>query len=106
MNIWWIIAAIGVIAFSQRIVFIGLEGRWQMPALVRRSLRYVPAAVLPALVIPAVFAPDGYLQFSPLANGRIIGAVVGALVAWRTQRIELTILAAMAAVYLHGLVWP
>jgi len=102
MNIWWLILIIGIVAFSQRIIFIGLEGRWAMPPLMRRGLRYVPAAVLPALVAPAVLLPEGTLELSPIQNGRIIAALVGAFVAWRTRRIELTILAAMAVVYLHG----
>lgn len=103
LNIWWLIIIMGTIAFIQRLIFIGLEGRWQMPALLRRGLRFVPAAVLPALVAPAVLLPAGHLDLSLLENGRIIAAVVGALVAWRTRRIELTIVAAMAVLYGHGL---
>lgn len=103
VNIWWLIVIMGAVAFAQRVVFIGLEGRWQMPPLMRRALRFVPAAVLPALVMPAVLLPAGSLDLSLLHNGRIIAAVVGGLVAWRTRRIELTIVAAMAVVYVHSL---
>jgi branched-subunit amino acid transport protein len=71
---------------------IALLGR-EMPPLLTRWLRYVPAAVLAALVAPAALAPNGKLQLGPQAWATAVGAVV----AWRTRNVLYTIVIGMAA---------
>jgi branched-subunit amino acid transport protein len=81
--------------YFTRYAMIAALGR-ELPPLLRRWLRYVPPAVLAALVAPAALAPQGHLTFDIRA-----GAVFfGALVAWRTRNPLWTVLGGMAAFYL------
>jgi branched-subunit amino acid transport protein len=83
------------VTFFTRYAMIGLLGR-EMPPLLTRWLRYVPAAVLAALIAPAAVAPRGHLEL-----GAQVGAMVlGTMVAWRTRNVVWTILAGMAALWL------
>jgi len=65
-------------------------------ALFRRWLRYVPPAVLAALVVPAALAPQGRLAFGPHAWAVLAGAVC----AWRTRSVLWTIVGGMVAFWL------
>ncbi len=60
------------------------------------ALRYVPVAVLTAIIVPEILSSDGVLDFS-LGNARLIAGVITALVAWRTKSALWTIAAGMAA---------
>lgn len=92
---WGAIGVMAAAAFVLRLSFIWLEGRLTLPVLVRRALALLPAAVLPALVVPDVLATNGALDLSPLTNPRIPAAVVAAVVAGRTGSMVLTILVGM-----------
>jgi len=59
-----------------------LSGR-TLPPLAVRFLGFVPAAVLAALLFPAVLAPQGSLDVST-DNVFLLASVPAALVAWRT----------------------
>jgi len=66
------------------------------------QLAMVPAAVLSALVVPAVPAPEG--TFAIAGNTRIPAAVIAALVAWYTASILATIVVGLLAVVALGFV--
>ena len=67
-----------------------------MPVWLSRALRFVPAVVL---VFPVVTHPAGQLDVS-LNNFRLLAGLGGALVAWRTRNVLLTILVGMAILWL------
>ena len=84
-----------VVTYLTRYAMIAALGR-EMPPLAQRWLRYVPAAVLAALVAPAALAPQGRLQLGTNAWA----TVVGLLVAWRTRNVLWTILGGMVTFWL------
>lgn len=94
-----IIILAGLLTYAVRLSFIALHGRWQPPALFQRALRYVPPAVLSAIILPEMLLQDGQLLFSPF-NPRLLAGIVAILVAWRSRSTLLTILAGMLALYL------
>ncbi|MEN4010467.1 MAG: AzlD domain-containing protein [Chloroflexota bacterium] len=96
---WLIIVLAGLLTFAIRLSFIALHGRWQPPALFQRALRYVPPAVLSAIILPEMLLQDGQMLLSPL-NPRLLAGIVAILIAWRTRSTLLTILAGMLALYL------
>jgi branched-subunit amino acid transport protein len=74
----------------------GQEGGGLRPGLLQRWLRYVPAAVLAALVVPATLAPRGELDL----GFRTLVVLAGTVVAWRTRSVLWTIAAGMTAFWL------
>lgn len=97
-SLWLLFAAIGAGTFALRFSFIYLFGRIEMPEWIRRALRFVPAAALAALVFPALTHSDGQLNLS-LQNFRLLAGLGGALVAWKSRNVLLTILVGMALLW-------
>lgn len=99
MNLWLTMIAIGLATFAIRLSFIYLFGKVEMPDLVKKALRYVPPAVLSAIVFPELLLPGGQFDLS-FGNGRLIAGVLAAVVAWRTKNVVLTIVTGMAVLYI------
>ena len=57
------------------------------------QLRFVPAAVLSAIILPDLLQPGGKLNLS-LSNTRLLAGVLAMAVAWRTRSVVLTVGAA------------
>ena len=90
-----IFAGMALVTYFTRYAMIAALGR-EVPLLLRRWLRYVPPAVLAALVVPAALAPQGNLEIGL----RAWAVVVGAIVAWRTRSVLWTILGGLATFWL------
>jgi branched-subunit amino acid transport protein len=71
-------------------------GQTEAPSLLQRWLRYVPPAVLAALIAPEVLAPRGELEIGLPFWATLVGAVV----AWRTRSTLWTVLGGMTAFWL------
>lgn len=95
--VWIAMVAAGALTFLIRFSFIGILGRWKPPVWVQRALRYVPPAVLAAIILPEVLVRD--LSVAPLSP-RVLSALLAILVAWRTRSAILAIVAGMAALLL------
>lgn len=98
MSGWVTVLAMGAVTYGVRLAPILLLGRMPLPPLVLRALRYVPAAVLSAIVFPELLLRDGALAVTA-ANPRLIAGIVAGLVAWRTRNMLLTLIAGMAALW-------
>jgi branched-subunit amino acid transport protein len=96
MNIWLVMVIGGLVTFATRLSFILLLDRLKMPDWFRRGLRFVPVAVLSAIILPELTSPNGSL-FLSWRNPQILAGAVAILVAWRTKNVILTILAGMGA---------
>jgi branched-subunit amino acid transport protein len=97
--IWGIIIGGMVVTYAIRLSFIALVPHERLPDLFRRSLRYVPPAVLAALITPDLFRPAGPLDIS-LGNHRLLAGAVAAIVAWKSRNTWLTIVTGMAVLWL------
>ncbi len=109
MNLWLVILAAGLLTYGTRLSFIMLLERVNIPAWFRKSLRYVPTAVLSAIILPELALRSGSIDLS-WRNPQLIAGAIAVLVAWRTRNVLLTILAGMAALlvcqFLLGLISP
>ena len=85
----------GLLTFAMRFSFIYLLGRAELPETLRRMLRFVPAAVLSALIAPELLLHAGSVDLS-LGNTRLIAGLLAVLVAWWTKNTLITILVGMA----------
>ena len=96
MNIWLTMIIAGAITFGTRLSFIILFGQRDIPDPIQRALRFVPPAVLTAILFPELYLHSGAPDVS-LANTRLMAGVLAALVAWVTRSVALTILVGMGA---------
>jgi branched-subunit amino acid transport protein len=96
MNYWLIILAMGLVTFGIRLLPIVLLGRIEIPLVVQRALRFVPPAVLSAIIAPELLMPGGTFSLS-LGNARLIAGVIATIVAWRTKNVLATIAVGMIA---------
>jgi branched-subunit amino acid transport protein len=98
-TLWLTILGAGVVTFALRISFIALLGRIEVPPSLEHALKYVPAAVLTAVVIPLLFYQDGTMDVS-LGNERLLAGLVAAGICWRTRSVPLTLIGGMATLWM------
>lgn len=96
--LWGLIVACGAATVLLRASFIALAGSTPLPPWMTRGLRYVPPAVLAALVVPALVQAD--VLFTDAWDWtRSAAGLVAALVAALTRRVILTLVVGMAALW-------
>lgn len=98
MSLWIAMIATGLATFLIRLSFIAMLGRLRMPELATRALRYVPPAVLTAIIFPEILRYGGDWNLS-LDNVRLLAGMIAALVAFRTKNVVWTILVGMLSLY-------
>jgi branched-subunit amino acid transport protein len=105
LDAWVLVAIMTVVSFLPRAVFLLFAPDLALPEPVKRALRYVPAAVFPALIMPAVLMSGGSIDFSP-ANARLAAAAVATLIALRSGNTFVVVIAGMLVLHLvqgwHG----
>jgi branched-subunit amino acid transport protein len=98
-ELWVILIGGLLVTYATRLSFIAFMPPERMPAWFRRGLRYVPPAVLAALITPTILMPTGSLDLS-LGNERLLAGALAWLVAWRTRSTWLTIAAGMITLWI------
>lgn len=99
LRLWIIILGGMLVTYAMRLSFIALVPHERLPARFRSALRYVPPAVLAALILPDLLLQDAELAIS-LDNTRLLAGIFAALVAWRTRNTWLTIGTGMGMLWL------
>jgi len=94
MNVWPVLFGMAAVTYLLRASFLLLPPEVETPPLLRRALRYVPAAVLTAIWVPEVFATG---------DERLLAGVVAMAAAWRWRGTFATIVAGLLA--LHFFQW-
>lgn len=100
MNEVLMIVGMSLVTFAVRYPVLVLVGKIPLPQPVFRALRYVPPAVLAAIIIPEVLMDDNSRLALTPENSTLVAGIVAALVAWRTKNLLLTIVLGMAALWL------
>ena len=93
MSLWLTVLGMALVTMALRASFLVLPPGIETPLLLRRALRYVPAAIL-----TAIWAPEIAVDVEHLAAG-----VVAIAVAWRWRKTFATIIAGLLA--LHFFAW-
>lgn len=94
-----LVAGMALVTFAMRYPVLALVSKITLPPTLRAALKFIPPAVLTAIIVPALLAPkDQTLDFS-LTNDYLIAGIVTALVAWRTKNLLLTLAIGMAALW-------
>ncbi|MEN6412878.1 MAG: AzlD domain-containing protein [Veillonellales bacterium] len=90
------IVAMAVATFFTRFTSPAILGDTGISTKLKRFLKYVPTAILTALIAPALFAPHGYIDFS-MGNSYLIAGAIAALLAYFRQPPLITMGGGMAA---------
>ncbi|MBC8098902.1 MAG: AzlD domain-containing protein [Armatimonadetes bacterium] len=95
MNEFALIFGMMLVTFGVRYPVLALVGRLQLPDSVLRALRYVPVAVLSAIIAPGLVLREGVLTLS-YTNAYLVAGIAAVGIAWRTRQLLPTIALGMA----------
>jgi len=101
-TIWLVLAGMALVTYLLRASFLLLPESVATPPLLRRALRYVPAAVLTAIWAPELLLQNQVLYLA-LENERLLAGLVAIAAAWRWRLTSVTIAVGLAA--LHFFDW-
>jgi branched-subunit amino acid transport protein len=94
-----VVVAIGLGTILIRLSFLPLAEQTSRIPILERAPRFVPAAVFPALVMPALLYQDGALDLSS-GNARLLSGLVAVVVARLTKNTSLTIASGIFTLWL------
>jgi branched-subunit amino acid transport protein len=97
LKLWIVVAVVGVLNYLSRLSFIAIFARRQVPTLLARAFRYVPAAMLTALVLPMVVVVPA--ESPHVAMPRIAAALAAGVVAFLTRSTLGTLAAGMVVLW-------
>ena len=108
-RVLWTIVGMGIVTYLPRLIpFLALAGGGEggtLPAWLERWLRYVPVAVLAAMLLPSLLVIEGRASLA-WDNLYLWAAVPTAWIAWRTRSLIGAVLAGMAVVALGRWLLP
>lgn len=93
-----------VVTFGVRYPVLALVSRMTLPPAVLNAMRYIPPAVLAAIIAPAMFMPDGRTLDLHPANAYLVAGLAAGAISWRTKNLLLTIVLGMAVFWLWRLI--
>lgn len=101
IQLYWGLTLLGMVlvTYGIRLSFLVFGHSVRFPAWLERALRYVPAAVLTALIVPMALAPQGAIDVS-LHNAYLPGTIAAVLVALWTRQ---TLAAIVGGFVVYGL---
>ena len=82
LKLWVVVAVVGLLNYLSRLSFIAIFARREVPTLLARAFRYVPAAMLTAPVLPMVVVIPAQAQAS---LPRVVAALAAGVVAFLTR---------------------
>lgn len=98
------IAGMMLVTFFPRVIPLWFLASRSLPPRVASWLRYVSPAVLSAMLLPSIVAPDGAVCLN-WENLYLMAAIPTLLVVWKTRSMVLPVLVGMALVALARLIW-
>ena len=92
---WLSVIIAGMLTYLTRTTMVTLINRNILSDKIKQVLSYVPAAVFPAIIFPAVFLND-YGNLVELSNPKIYGAAFAIVVGYLSRNIIATIFSGLA----------
>ena len=91
---WLSIIIAGILTYFTRMTMIALVSRDMLGDRIKAVLAYVPSAVFPAIIFPAIFIND-YGTFIEINDPKIFGAIVAIFVGYFSRNVIATILSGL-----------
>ena len=96
MNDWVLIIYCGIITYLTRFSMIAILKKEMFNDRIREVLSYVPSAIFPAIIFPAIFLDDlGNFQFED--NPKILAAAIAMMIGIMSRNIIATIFSGLAS---------
>lgn len=102
MILWLTIIGMGVITYLIRLSLLGLWEGLELSAVYQRALKFVPIAVLSAIILPEMVQPGGVMDLS-WGNGRLFAGIIAIAVAWLTKSMLWPVATGMVIVWFWSL---
>ena len=87
---WTLIIYCGLVTFLSRYLMIAILKKEMFTDRIRKVLSFVPSAVFPAIIFPAIFIND-YGSYIEMNDPKIFGAIVAILVGYFSKNVIATI---------------
>ena len=96
---WLSIIIAGILTYFTRMTMIVLVSRDMLGDRIKAVLAYVPSAVFPAIIFPAIFIND-YGSFIEMNDPKIFGAIVAIVVGYFSKNVIATILSGLISYWI------
>ena len=96
MSDWTLIFFCGAITYLTRFLMIAILKKEMFNDRIREVLSYVPSAIFPAIIFPAIFL-DNFGQFQFEDNPKILAAAIAVIVGVLSRNIIATIFFGLAS---------
>ena len=96
---WLSIIIAGILTYFTRMTMIALVSRDMLGYRIKAVLAYVPSAVFPAIIFPAIFIND-YGNFIEMNDPKIFGAIVAIVVGYFSRNVIATILSGLISYWI------
>jgi branched-subunit amino acid transport protein len=94
MKIWITILGMAAVTYGTRTLPLTTLREEALPLWVRHGLKYVPIAVLSAIIGPEYLPAEDWFQFT--VDGHLVAGIAAIAVAWFTKSTLITIFVGMA----------
>ena len=102
---FYLIGAMALVTFLIRYPLLAMSSRIRLPSQLIEALKYLPPAILTAIVVPAVLIPAGDEIALSYTNARLVAAIAAILVSWQTKNLLATIIYGMLTFFVwQGLI--
>ena len=96
MSDWALIIYCGIVTYLTRFSMIAILKKEMFNNRIREVLSYVPSAIFPAIIFPAIFLDDlGIFQFED--NPKILAAAIAMIIGILSRNIIATIISGLAS---------
>ena len=89
----------GILTYFTRMTMIALVSRDMLGDRIKAVLAYVPSAVFPAIIFPAIFIND-YGSFIEMNDPKIFAAIVAIVVGYFSRNVIATILSGLISYWI------
>ena len=96
---WLSIIIAGILTYLTRMTMIALVSRDMLGGKIKAVLAYVPSAVFPAIIFPAIFIND-YGSFIEMNDPKIFAAIVAIIVGYFSKNVIATILSGLISYWI------
>lgn len=100
MKIWIIILSMAFVTYLLRLLPLTVINSENLPVWLKRSLPYVPVAVLSALVGVQFLPSESWLHYT--VDARLVAGLIAVGVAWLSKNVSFTIISGMSVLLLFG----